>query len=61
MTNVRRRFAGELKKNWGSIILSAFFTAVLPVCAIVFDQASAKLAVGVSIYSLSLLIARAGR
>ncbi|RZS62219.1 hypothetical protein EV386_2540 [Xylanimonas ulmi] len=61
MAGVRRRYSRELKRNWSSIIVSAFLTAVGPIGAMLVDDVRPAIGIGVALYCIGLLVARAVR
>lgn len=61
LEGVRRRYASELRRNWFSVIMGAFWMAVVPLVALGVDQVSSFWALAMSIGALALLAARAMR
>jgi hypothetical protein len=58
MTQVRKMFTKELRRNWMAILRSALLTALLPLIALAIDSTNSAAATGVTLYAVFLLIAR---
>jgi hypothetical protein len=58
MARVKTVFAGELKRNWITIIRSNLLTAVVPLVGLMVSAEMMTVAVGLGVYAASLLVCR---
>lgn len=61
MSAVRRTHAGQIRRNWVAILRSLLLGSVLAVLAIMADRLSPLLAMSITMYTLTLVVARGVR
>ncbi|WEV71994.1 Na+:H+ dicarboxylate symporter [Bifidobacterium sp. ESL0790] len=56
MRIVRKRYSGELSRNWISVIIWTFIAAVLPLISVVIWETHLVIAVAFSLFALAMLV-----